>query len=136
MSPLLRVEQLSAFRWRVAESNMTLVLPDCVAVARDGNEAMLPLMLADAGEASAVFMPVSANRVLVGSREDEQPLPDDLNEAFASCSWDFFVAPERTPELEALRAKLRSASAQFVDETVSGAMSEVLAKNAGDEHQG
>lgn len=44
-------------------------------------------------------MPLSSDRLLVGSRSNTVAPTDGMNEAFAACSWDFFVARDRTAEL-------------------------------------
>jgi hypothetical protein len=129
LSPEPRVERMMEYEWRTVHTATPVVLPDCVAVAFDATGEAFPLMLADLDEAQTILVPLSADRLLVGTRESAE-LPDDLNDVFASCSWDFFVAAERTNALEGLRDKIRSRPGKQVDDTIAGALSDALTKHS------
>lgn len=124
MSPPKRVERLSGFQWKTVETAEALILPDCVAVAMDSENGLLPLMLADLEKTETIYMPLASNRLLIGSLEDGTEPPGNLKEVLASCSWDFFVARDRTPELEALRDLLRATSDNFMSRTVGEVIEE------------
>lgn len=124
LSPPLRVEKICALDWRVDHAAAALILPDCVAVAIDTAGEALPLMYADFDTIETIVMPLSSDRLLVGSSGGARvPLPD-LNPLGASCSWDFFVASERTPELDALRPLLRARVTAYLGDTVTEALDE------------
>lgn len=127
LAPTQRVERMAAFHWRVVHQSQPMILSDCVAMATDAEGVAYPLMLADLDTLDGIFLPLATDRLLVGSRGAAVPVSGDLNAAFAGCSWDFFVARDRTPALEALRNTLRSSITShldgLVDDTISDAVS-------------
>ena len=127
LAPAERVEHMTAFNWRIVHVP-GLILPDCAAIAYESAGIASPLMLASLDTLVSIFVPLSSERMLVGSRTGAVPVPADLNEAFAGCSWDFFVAREPTPELEALRDTLRSRVVSHLDDLVDSAISEAVAE--------
>jgi hypothetical protein len=123
--PEPRVEKMKEYDWRVVHTAAPLILPDCVAIAYGESEGAVPLMFAEAEEAEVIYVPLSSNRLLIGSKGPHQS-PSDLNEALASCAWDFFVAGDRTPELEAFSSKIRSRSGEYVKDRIDGIVSDTL----------
>jgi hypothetical protein len=128
LTPQKRVDRLAEYSWRTIETAEPVVLPDCVAVGVD-MDGILPLMLADLDQTDTVLMPLTTNRLLIGSLIGASEVQANINEVFASCSWDFFVARERTPELESYRMLLRTASETFMSGSVEGVIEESLAKH-------
>lgn len=126
LAPAPRVERMAAFNWRVAHPSQPMILSDCVAMATDAEGVAYPLMLAELDTLEGIFLPLATDRLLVGSRGAAVPVPGDLNAALAGCSWDFFVARDRTPALEALRDTLRSRIASHLDGLVDGAISDAV----------
>lgn len=126
LAPPIHVEKLAGFDWRIATAREPLILPDCIAVAFDPAHNSFPLMFAEIETIATIVSPLSSTLALVGSRNANPLLPDDFNAAAAACSWDFFVAAERTPTLEALRAQLRTGVSKFLDDTVNVALSEAI----------
>lgn len=51
----------------------------------------------------AVYLPLDSNHVLVGAPQKQYFLPDNLREATARCSLEFFVASENADALETLQ---------------------------------
>lgn len=131
LAPEPRVERMKDYSWRVVHSKVPLVLPDCISIAFDGEGEVYPLILADLDAAELVFMPLSATRLLIGSRGEKAEVPDRINEVFAACSWDFFVTNERTAKLEQLRATLRTRVEQFLNEAVNDAVADALRLHSG-----
>jgi hypothetical protein len=89
LSPEPRVEKMKEFDWRVVHVGSPLALPDCVAIAFDAKGEAFPLMLAELDEAEKIFVPLSSDRLLVGSKQVAD-VPPDLNDTLAACAWDFF----------------------------------------------
>jgi len=127
LSPEARIDNLKKFEWRVAHVAAPLILPDCVAVATNAESNAFPLMLEEDDETDTIYVPLSSDRLLIGSKA-RQAVPNTLNNTFAECSWDFFIARDRTPELEALRPLIRSCAGKRVQETVRQAMSGAIGK--------
>ena len=132
LSPPKRVEMMTEFKWRVVHPTTALALPDCVAIAVDADGDVNSLMLAEFENVRTIYMPLSSDRLLVGSRgEAVEPSPG-MNEAFAACSWDFFVARDRTPELEHCHTLLRTGVSQFLVGTVEEVIEEAKAAHLGE----
>ena len=129
LSPPKRVEVLCQFAWRVAHPMTAVVLPDCVAVAVHANGEAFPLMLAEVEEVQTIYMPLSSDRLLVGTRGETVEPNDGMNEAFAACSWDFFVARDRTLELDHCQTLLRTRVSQFLKATIREVIEETRANN-------
>jgi len=123
LSPPARVEKMSRFGWRVWHWPTPLLLPDCVAVAFDAKGQTFPLMFADLDSVDTIAMPLSSDRLLVGGNDMPAGSP---NPAFARCSWDFFVARERTAPLEEMRGLLRTRISEFLDQTVLDVLAEQM----------
>lgn len=131
LAPPIRVDKLAAFDWRIATAREPLILPDCIAVAFDSAHNSLPLMFAEIETIATIVSPLSSALALVGSRSANPRLPDDFNAAAAICSWDFFVAAERTPTLETLRTQLRTGVSKFLDDTVNVALRKAMQDQRG-----
>lgn len=129
LSPPKRVEKISGFAWNVVHPQHALVLPDCVAIAVDSSGSASPLMLAEFENVETIYMPLSSDRLLVGSRSNTVAPTGGMNEAFAACSWDFFVARDRTAELEHCRTLLRARVSQFLVGTIEEVIKEAKAGN-------
>jgi hypothetical protein len=125
ISPEPRVEKMKEYEWRVVHLDAPLILPDCVAIAIDVKGEAFPLMLAELDEAKTINVPLSSNRLLIGSKQ-RNDMPTNMNEVLATCAWDFFVAGDRTPEFEELRDTIRSRTGEFVTDTIGGVISEAL----------
>lgn len=131
LSPPKRVEALSEFEWKVGHPPKAVVLPDCVAVAVDANGEAFPLMLAEMENVQTIYMPLSSDRLLVGARGEPVEPRGGMNEAFAACSWDFFIARDRTPELEHCQALLRIRVRQFLAGTIEEVIEEAKVEHEG-----
>lgn len=76
----------------------------------------------------AVVLPIGSTRILVGSYEAFDITPSVLREAIAECSYEFFVAGRRSPENEALAAKIGKKAILLPPEQAREIASEVLAE--------
>jgi Protein of unknown function (DUF4238) len=103
LSPSLRVDMLSQYRWRTVEPPTGVVLPDCVAIGVDAKAEILPLMLADLDAVEVIYMPLATNRLLIGSKVESAQVLDQINELLARCSWDFFVGGAPQPSSQYVR---------------------------------
>lgn len=130
LSPKAWIEQLSKMDWRVSHRDLPLILPDCVSVAIDNAGKAQPLMLIDKEAIIAIVVPISSQRLLVGSRDQAPTLPDDMNAIFAACSWDFFVGIDRNADCEALSKTIRKGVQQLMDELVSDALDDSVQRHS------
>lgn len=132
LAPDSRTEPLTRLVWKVLPClHEGFVLPDCVALAVDDQTGPKPLMMADLKEITAVLMPLSTERMLVGCRE-ATPVPalDEFNEVAARSSHSFFVAARCNEGLKALADRIGESSRRMIEETVGSTFSEFLAERS------
>lgn len=112
------ITALSEFKWTV-EAGVDLILPDAVALAREDDGPLMPLLFTKATDVRAVIMPVSSDRMLVGRILGSAPV--DLStfntQAAASCE-DFFIGAKPFKK-ETLNALIGSAPANEIAEAIS-----------------
>lgn len=106
LAPEARIAKLEALTWTVEPSTEgDIILPDCVALAREtGRAALIPtLFLSKTTDVEAVFMPLGPDRLLVGTTPgvDHYPLVG-WNASAAASSADFFIGKTRDRELARL----------------------------------
>lgn len=124
LAPEARIEVLQKLCWTVeCAPEQGAVLPDCVVVA-ETSEGPAPLMYCKSDDVLGVYMPLSHDRILLGSKGSIGALPDMINDVSASCSWDFFVARDRTEALEALVPSIRSRTSHLTEEAIEEALKE------------
>ena len=88
-----RANLYRGFTWHILITEVPLVLGDTVCVFEvNGDRRFKPLD--EAGETTRIFLPVSAERVLIGTPYRSRPKLDPhlLNKAVARCSYEFFIS--------------------------------------------
>ncbi|WP_291709361.1 hypothetical protein [Bradyrhizobium sp.] len=133
LAPDGRTEPLRKLVWKVLPCPQDgFVLPDCVALAVDDQSELRPLMMVDLKEITAVLMPLSTERMLVGCREEATPVPtlDEFNEAAARASHSFFIAARFDERLKALANRVGESSHRMIEEMVGSTFSEFLAERS------
>lgn len=122
LAPHTRLEILERFVWRIEPGPVTgLVLPDCVAMSWTAGAGYQPLMFAGK-DIDAVFMPLRHDRLLVGHRATTGNVPEMINEVAVVCSWDCFIARDRTPEFQRLIPRIGERARKLIDEAVQAAL--------------
>jgi hypothetical protein len=132
LAPDGRIDPLRELDWRVMPCpHDGFVLPDCVALATDDQSGFKPLIMADLKETTAVLMPLTTDRMLVGFRHSE-PVPgfEDFNEAAIKASHSFFIAGWLDERLTALADLIGETSGRFIDETIKSTFSEFLSERS------
>jgi hypothetical protein len=123
MAPEAWAELLTRFTWRISSATTTeFVLPDCVVLSWSDQRGYQSLLYDDK-DMEAVLMPLSPRRLLIGERKirmDDGPAM--INEASATCSWSFFVARNRAPELDRLVPKIGNRIRKWLEKAVQEAM--------------
>lgn len=100
---------LLSLSWSIIERNgcSEWILPDCavLSVSKDGNFS--PFIFGNSKERSAVLLPLSSNKILVGL-ESGQAIPNLLkfNSEAAKCSQQFFIASSQDLLLENLQSEI------------------------------
>jgi hypothetical protein len=123
LSPEPRIEKLKDFEWRVLHVDTPLILPDCLAVATGAKgEAFSLTLVPDDDEVECLFVPLSSYRLLLGGKPPTGAF-NNLNDMFAECAWDFFIAKDRTSELEMLKQRIRIGVSKQVNTIVGNVLS-------------
>lgn len=113
--------------WQVRQADFDLLLPDCVAVEGTNVEDIRPLVFTPNEHVNTVFMPVTSRRVLVGHRDPLLVgLPPPINAMLAKCSQEYFVAQQRTKELEKLVPYIGTMTETFMDARIKESLERAL----------
>jgi hypothetical protein len=124
-----RKTSLETLDWHIrAAPNEGALLPDCVAIGVDEEGGtFLPYMMTKAASVSAVVMPVTSEKLLVGVRPGHAA-PDltNFNRAGASCSDELFIVASQAPIFAELHAKMGERWKDEIDAVVQGALKDVL----------
>jgi hypothetical protein len=148
LAPDVRTAALSALHWSVrAAPQSGAILPDCVALGIEGDGRPQPLIMADLDKVSLVFIPLTPDRVLVGSRAGvASPKLAEFNSHAAMCSHDFFVSSRDGADRDELMAVVGARAQETVAQAIAfafegfkknGTMTEVhLAPENGEDSPG
>lgn len=117
------VAALTAFDWTVVAYD-DLILPDAVALVREADGPLMPVLFTSAADARAVVMPLSTSKMLVGLSAGHGPidLSDFNSQAAASCE-AFFIGAKPFDKGR-LNALIGSACATAIQQAISAAVSE------------
>ncbi len=122
-----RLKELTKLSWMLVDfSEPSLVLPDCVAIARAGgtwSSALLP----HSSDVEEVVFPLTPLRVLIGLTNGVEPTDvQELNQAAIGCSQDFFIAEKRCDELDKARVRIGCIIESNTDAMLRRALDDVL----------
>jgi hypothetical protein len=116
------VKALAGFDWTI-EAAVDLILPDCVALARERDGVLAPLLFTTAAEAEIVVLPVASDRMLVGRRGSAAIDLSRFNEEAAAASENFFIAA-RFFDAEDLSTRIGTGVAEELSATIAEAVRE------------
>jgi hypothetical protein len=106
------IDELCQLKWvLIRSSNLTFILPDCIAIARCKDMVdYQSLLFCDRQTLEEVLFPISTSMLLVGLREREANDfdPGLFNSAAASCSFKFFVASSNASSVHCLSSLVGS----------------------------
>lgn len=125
LAPPRRVQLAQSMNWIVAHSVLPLVLPDCVSIGIDNRGIVRPLVFSESESTDTILMPVAADRLLIGYSSSPKVEWQELNEKFASCSWDFYVANQSDDQLKNLVPLLRASVNSIFGAAVREAIEEL-----------
>lgn len=112
LAPKYRVEHLRHLHWQVLHASQDrLILPDCVAIsmAKGHSSSFQPAIFMSEGLPEQVFLPLSANKMLVGTTDQSASLNvNEFNLAAASCSSTFFVSSHNIEVIQKLAPSIGS----------------------------
>ncbi|KAB2792992.1 DUF4238 domain-containing protein [Brucella anthropi] len=123
-----RLKLLEDLNWTVQSAQREgAILPDCAALAVDQSGQAAPAMFSDWKAVSAIILPVTPDKLLVGAAtiyNVTQLL--NFNDEAARCSHDFFLAPTINEYLTGLHKQLGERSVTLIEEGISGALEPYL----------
>lgn len=129
-----RKASLEALEWHIrAAPPEGALLPDCVALGVDDEgETFLPYMMTKTATVSAVVMPLTSEKLLVGVRPGHA-VPDlvNFNHDAAACSDELFITASQAPIFAELGAKIGERWTGEIDALIQGALKDVLPNKKG-----
>ncbi|MCK4130182.1 hypothetical protein HFK87_22170 [Ralstonia pseudosolanacearum] len=115
-------EELMELSWQT-QAVVGAALPDCIVLAREKGQDFTPLLLSDREKVELVVLPLSHDRLLIGSRGVSSPISGDfLNAASAACSSNFFIS-QRACDGAAYSDLIGQRSANAIRASVTDALS-------------
>jgi hypothetical protein len=124
-----RKTSLEALDWHIrAAPPDGALLPDCVVLGVDEEGGpFLPYMMTKTATVSAVVMPITSEKLLVGVRPG-QGAPDlvNFNRDAAACSDELFITASQAPIFAELGAQMGERWRGEIDAVVQGALKDVL----------
>ncbi|MDE3001306.1 MAG: DUF4238 domain-containing protein [Gemmatimonadota bacterium] len=103
------------------------ILPDCVVIAINKEAEIAPLMLAGHDDISAVVMPVSPGKLLVGITDGcALPRSFNYNAEAARASYSFFLSSRNNAEILSLCPVIAERSIFVLDEEVTSGIQDVF----------
>ena len=135
-----RKTSLEALDWHIrAAPQEGALLPDCVALGIDQEGGtFLPYMMTEAATVSAVVMPITSEKLLVGVRPGHAA-PDltNFNGDGAACSNELFITASQAPVFAELHAQMGGRWGSEIDTVVQDALKDLLpSKKASGESSG
>ena len=121
LAPDARTAALAALHWRVHPAQESgAILPDCVALGIEGDGHLQPLIMADLDKVSLVYMPLTTERVLIGTRAAMTSFDlAEVNEHAAACSHDFFVSSRDGDDRDTLMAVIGERAHETIAQAVA-----------------
>ncbi|KCZ97775.1 hypothetical protein HPO_13010 [Hyphomonas polymorpha PS728] len=126
---MARKESLEALEWRIrAAPPEGAILPDCVAIgADDEGGTFFPYMMTNTASVSAVVMPITSTKLLVGVRVGHAaPVLSDFNKDASACSDELFITASSASVFAEISANLGERWSAEIDAVVQGALKDIL----------
>lgn len=124
-----RKASLESLEWHIrAAPPEGAVLPDCVALGVDeAGGIFLPYMMTKTNTVSAVVMPLTSEKLLVGVRPGHAtPELANFNHDAAACSDELFITASPAPIFAELGANMGARWTGEIDAVIQGVLKEVL----------
>ena len=126
-----RVEAYRRVNWYLVTVERPIILGDFVCLFETRGERRFKPIDDESDDCEHIFLPLAADRLLVGGRTDETPKIEvpALNDATARCSREFFVASGRLAEPDLSLANLIGTDAGIVSEPELAAMVDAIKRD-------
>jgi hypothetical protein len=131
LGPNTRFQDLTFLSWTIESGPIEgAVLPDCVALGLEESGPPQPYMHVAHDDLSAVIMPLSTDRVLVGRRESATKLNlSELNQESAACSHEFFLAASNEATFRGIQGLIATRSIAAVDVAINDVLNEYISEH-------
>lgn len=120
---------LKTLEWHIrAAPPLGAILPDCIALGVDEEGgSFLPYMMTDSATISAVVMPITSEKLLVGIRPGHKtPDLSDFNRDAAACSAELFIVASRAGSFAKLGAKIGERWTSEINAVAQDALKKLL----------
>ena len=102
IEPEARVKVLSNIPWKIIQfDGDVLALPDCIALAHDADNGIMPAAFVGNNDIDSAIFPISPNKAVCAGTYLSKPVQETLIPNFSSfstiCSWDFVITPPSYP---------------------------------------
>lgn len=104
--PEPRVEDYKRFQWFVHVPANAVILGDVGVLIETGSAKRFKSLNDKDDEILNIFLPISNDRVIVGTPLPHPQINFDINDVVAKCSREFFISSIRSSEMDALRLKI------------------------------
>ncbi len=126
--PEPRLEHYRLLHWYIHKSSEPVIIGDVGCLFELNGDKKFRSMGGTDDEIKNVFLPISSDRIIVGTPLTTTPEIDvtSINEAMAKCSRDFFVCSESSPEMNRLAALLGEEAQMLTDEEMNQVITELI----------
>lgn len=123
-----RVEHYSRLHWYLRKSDKPLILGDVGCLFELEGYSALKSLGGTEDKIKKVYLPISSDRMVVGTTKSELPQIDftAINEAIAKCSRDYFVCSMSSPDMAHLASLLGEESQMFSQEEMEKVVTDVI----------
>ena len=129
-NPAMRQERLekyqSLFYTVLPAANPPVILGDSIVLFQVAGQPCYKNHVSPDDDLIAIYLPLDSNNVLVGASERQHFLPDNLCEATARCSLEFFVATENTDVLKTLQPYIGTEANLISDKEIKQRADDIL----------
>ncbi|HYX71792.1 MAG TPA: DUF4238 domain-containing protein [Nitrososphaera sp.] len=122
--PEPRVEDYKKLRWFVYAPANSVILGDVGVLIETSSTKRFKSLNDKDDEIRNIFLPISSNRVIVGTPLSYPKINFDINEVIAKCSREFFISSTRSSEMDSLHLKIGEESEVISKEELEQIVSE------------
>ena len=110
IAPDVKIERYKHLIYKVVSTSKDnpVILGDSIVIFRTENAKLYKTFLEKSDKLLAVYLPISSNQVLVGSKYSYNIFPTDIQEAAARCSLEYFIADANTDRNRTLQTIIGS----------------------------
>ncbi len=127
ISPRVYVDVFSKLNYRLIRSSCKVILGDSIILFNVHDTKKFLPIIDGTYELKAVILPIDSDKVLIGGYNDnELNLPDDINNAIAQCSLEYFISSKHLPDIEILSNEIGEKAAFFSKEEIDDIVLQAL----------